>query len=98
MLHIAEICAEAHPVPEAVTLACRDADGGTNAGASAMPGTAVFHKPTGAMWIRCADGWVGVASVKAPNKKGEWKRVSAGSFANGHGLRKATVVFDELPL
>lgn len=62
----------------------------------AAPGTAVFHKPAGAIFVRCADGWVGVTELSAPNNKGVWKRIPAGAFANGHGLRKTPQVFDGL--
>jgi len=43
-----------------------------------------------------SSGWVGVTELSAPNNKGVWKRIPAGAFANGHGLRKTPQVFDGL--
>lgn len=70
-VHIVSLVPEAEPTPPELAQ-----DG------AAAPGTAVFLKRHGAIYAKCADGWVGIKELRIPTKK----PLSAQAFANGHQL------------
>eukprot|EP00040_Diaphanoeca_grandis_P024055 m.131761 g.131761 ORF g.131761 m.131761 type:complete len:430 (-) comp29565_c0_seq1:381-1670(-) len=52
-------------------------------------GTAMFDKHSKTIFVKCADGFVGLKTLQHPTKK----PVSAAVFANGCGLRKHSILF-----
>ena len=92
-LQLTALRSELLPLPPAITAAedCTPAGGLVYDRGSREP-PPPFHRPQcpahppapGALYVRCADGWLGVTAIK-PTSKTER---TAEQFANGYGLRK----------